>query len=92
MRVYAVRILDTVFADIDEIAEFIVSVSSPEHAVRYVDELQAEILSLRYLAGIIPESRYQTVRQYHPCAKLPSLFHSTGRSLSTCLNMLLLLN
>ena len=69
MRVYAVRILGTVFADIDEIAEFIVSVSSPEHAVRYVDELQAEILSLRYLAGIIPESRYQTVRQYHPCAK-----------------------
>lgn len=60
MKVYAVKILDTAFADIDKIAEFVVSVSTPEHAVKYVHELQAEIMSLRYLAGIIPESRYQT--------------------------------
>ena len=86
MKVYAVKILDTAFADIDKIAEFVVSVSTPEHAVKYVHELQAEIMSLRYLAGIIPESRYQTVRQYHPCAKqlrtrkrkLNIIFHTEG--------------
>ena len=86
MKVYAVKILDTAFADIDKIAEFVVSVSTLEHAVKYVHELQAEIMSLRYLAGIIPESRYQTVRQYHPCAKqlrtrnrkLNIIFHTEG--------------
>ena len=86
MKAYAVKILDTVFADIDDIAEFIVNVSTPEHAVRYARELQAEIMSLRYLAGIIPESRYRTVRQYHPHAKqlrtrnrkLNIIFHTEG--------------
>lgn len=86
MKVYAVKILDTVFADIDDIAEFIVNVSTPEHAVRYAHELQAEIMSLRYLAGIVPESRYRTVRQYHPHAKqlrtrnrkLNIIFHTEG--------------
>lgn len=86
MKVYAVKIFDTVFADIDDIAEFIVNVSTPEHAVRYARELQAEIMSLRYLAGIIPESRYRTVRQYHPHAKqlrtrnrkLNIIFHTEG--------------
>ena len=86
MKVYAVKILDTVFADIDDIAEFIVNVSTPEHAVRYARELQAEIMSLRYLAGIITKSRYRTVRQYHPHAKqlrtrnrkLNIIFHTEG--------------
>lgn len=51
MKVYTVRILDTVFADI---ADYIVAVSTPEHAAKYARELQAEIMSLSYLAGIIP--------------------------------------
>ena len=57
MKVYTVRILDTVFADIGDIADYIVAVSTPEHAAKYARELQAEIMSLSYLAGIIPESR-----------------------------------
>ncbi|MBQ7571720.1 MAG: hypothetical protein IJT19_05705 [Bacteroidaceae bacterium] len=68
MKEYTVRILDTVFHDIDDLADYIVKVSTPEHAARYSRELQAEIMSLRYFAGIIPESRYHSVKQYHPHA------------------------
>ena len=35
MKEYAVRILDVVFNDIDSIADYIVKVSTPEHAARY---------------------------------------------------------
>jgi plasmid stabilization system protein ParE len=69
MKEYKIKILDSVFDDIDSLADFIVSVSLPEHAVRYVRELGAEIMTLRYLADIIPQSRYRTVLRYHPHAK-----------------------
>ncbi len=86
MKVYTVRILDTVFADIGDIADYIVAVSTPEHAAKYARELQAEIMSLRYLAGIIPESCYLSVRHYQPHAKqlrahnkqLNIIFHIEG--------------
>ena len=86
MKEYTVRILDTVFADIDDIANYIVEVSTPEHAAKYARELQAEIMTLRYLAGIIPISRYRSVRHYHPHAKqlrtrnkqLNIIFHIEG--------------
>ncbi|MBQ2351952.1 MAG: hypothetical protein IKP45_07130 [Bacteroidales bacterium] len=86
MKEYSVKILDTVFADIEYIANYIVSVNTPEHAAKYSRELQAEIMSLRYLAGIIPESRYLSVRHYHPHAKqlrthnkrLNIIFHIEG--------------
>ena len=86
MKEYKVRILDTVFADIDDIADFIVSVSTLEHAAKYARELGAEIMTLRYLADFIPESRYRSVRHYHPHAKqlrtrnkqLNIIFHIEG--------------
>lgn len=86
MKEYKVRILDTVFADIDYIADFIVSVSTLEHAAKYARELGAEIMTLRYLADFIPESRYRSVRHYNPHAKqlrthnkqLNIIFHIEG--------------
>ena len=86
MKEYKVRILDTVFADIDDIADFIVSVSTLEHAAKYARELGAEIMTLRYLADFIPKSRYRSVRHYHPHAKqlrtrnkqLNIIFHIEG--------------
>ena len=75
MKEFEVKILDSAFADIDVIADFIVSVSTPEHAVRYTRELGDEILNLRYLAGIIPESNYFSAHQYHPHAKLLSVMN-----------------
>ena len=44
MKEYKVKILDSVFDDIDSLADFIVSVSLPEYAIRYVRELGAEIM------------------------------------------------
>ena len=69
MKEYRVKILDSVFDDIDSLAEFIVSISTAEHAIKFVHELGAEIMSLRYLADVIPESHYRTVLQFHPHAK-----------------------
>lgn len=84
---FKVRILDNVFDDINEIADYIVAVSNPEHAVKYARELGAEIMTLRYLAGIIPESRYLSVKKYHPRTKqmptrnkkLNIIFHIEGK-------------
>ena len=86
MREYHVKILDVVFADINDLADYIVSVSTPEHASRYARELGAEIMTLRYLAEVIPESRYRTIKRYHPHAKqlrtrnkkLNIIFHIEG--------------
>ena len=86
MREYIVNVLDSAFGDINDIADYIVEVSTLEHAKRYSRELQAEIMTLRYLAGIIPESRYRSVRHYHPHAKqlrthnkqLNIIFHVEG--------------
>ena len=69
MKEYKVRILDSVFDDIDDIADFIVSISTPEHAAKYARELGLEIMTLRYIADIIPQSRYRSVLKYHPHAK-----------------------
>ena len=69
MKEYNVRILDIVFDDIDDIADFIVSISTPEHAAKYARELGAEIMTLRYIADIISQSRYRSVLRYHPRAK-----------------------
>lgn len=69
MKEYQVKILDAVFENIDEIADYIISVSIPEHALEYVKRLGAEIMSLSYLADVIPESRWLAVKWYHPHAK-----------------------
>ncbi len=46
MKEYKVKILDSVFVDIDSIANFILSVSTPEHALSYTRQLGAEIMTL----------------------------------------------
>ncbi len=38
MKEYRVKILDSVFDDIDSLAEFIVSISTAEHAIKYVHD------------------------------------------------------
>jgi len=40
MKEYRVKILDSVFDDIDSLAEFIVSISTAEHAIKYVHDWQ----------------------------------------------------
>lgn len=46
---------ETVRLDIDAISDFIISVSCPEHAERYTQNLLDELADLSYLADIRPE-------------------------------------
>lgn len=53
MKEYTVRVLDTVFADINDIADFIVKVSTPEHAANFAplgetDRFKAFTVTERY--------------------------------------------
>lgn len=53
----------------DEIADYIIGVSRPEHAVRYVHEMVAEMNELSYLADMLPESYSTYIKKHHPNAK-----------------------
>lgn len=52
-----------------EIADYIVGLNSPEHAVSYVHEFVAEINRLSYLADSLPVSTSPFILQYHEHAK-----------------------
>ena len=69
MKYYKVSVSKTVLAEIEEISDFIISISTPEHAVRYKNQLISEIATLSYLAGIINYSQWKTAKKYHPKAK-----------------------
>ncbi len=59
--------------DIEEISNYIVRVSRPEHAENYVKQLLDDIASLSYMATTRPESHWMIPKRFHPHAKvLPS--------------------
>lgn len=53
MKYYKVSVSKTVLAEIEEISDFIISISTPEHAIRYKNQIIGEIATLSYLGGII---------------------------------------
>lgn len=61
----------------DEIADHIIELSRPEHAVRYVHEMVAEINELSYMADILPESHSTYIKKHHPDAKRYNIKHGT---------------
>ncbi|MBR4492785.1 MAG: hypothetical protein IKO98_09020 [Bacteroidales bacterium] len=77
---------DIVWFDIATISEFIIKVSSPEHAKRYTQQLLDELATLSYLASVRPESCWLLPKRYHPHAKtyhimkkrLTVIFHIVG--------------
>lgn len=69
MKYYKVSVSKTVLAEIEEIADFIISISTSEHAIRYKNQLIAEIATLSYLADVINNSGWQTAKRYHPNTK-----------------------
>ena len=69
MKYYKVSVSKTVLAEIEEISDFIISISTPEHAVRYKNQLISEIATLSYMADIINYSQGKTAKKYHPKAK-----------------------
>lgn len=74
--------------DMRDIASFIVSVSRPQHAMRYIDEVLAELNTLCCMATMLPESRYYYPKRFHPESKMMTLhkkplcaiFHIEGES------------
>ena len=69
MKYYKVSVSKTIIAEIEEIYDFIISISTPEHAVRYKNQLISEIATLSYMADIINYSQWKTAKKYHPKAK-----------------------
>ena len=61
----------------DEIADHIIELSRPEHAVRYVHEMVAEINELSYMADMLPESHSTYIKKHHPNAKRYNIKHGT---------------
>ena len=61
----------------DEIADHIIELSRPEHAVRYVHEMVAEINELSYMADMLPETHSTYIKKHHPDAKRYNIKHGT---------------
>jgi len=62
---------------LDEISNHIIEISRPEHAVRYVHEMVAEINELSYLADTLPVSHSAYIKRHHPQAKRLNIKHGT---------------
>lgn len=77
---------ETVRLDIGAISDFIISVSRPEHAERYTQNLLDELADLSYLATMRPECPWKLPKHYHGQAKtlpicrrkLTAIFHIEG--------------
>ena len=69
MKYYKVSVSKTVLAEIEEISDFIISISTPEHAIRYNNQLIGEIATLSYLGGIINYSQWKMAKRCNPKAK-----------------------
>lgn len=72
--------------DLRDVASFIISVSRRQHAMRYIDEVLAELNTLSYMATMLPEPEYCYTKRFHPEAKmmklhnkpLSAIFHIEG--------------
>ena len=60
---------ETVRQDIGAISDFIISVSRPEHAEQYTQQLLDELADLSYFATIRPECQWKLPKRYHSQAK-----------------------
>ena len=69
MKTYTVIVKDEVFDDINLLADYIISLSTAEHAEAYTRMLVQEIQTLEYLAAMIPFSPWELTKEYHPYAK-----------------------
>ena len=87
MKIREVIILPQVRDDLAEIIEFVTFNTSEENALRYADDLIAEINQLSYLADAMAVIPSKTLAQYHPLAqrllsnnrKWCIVFHKTDR-------------
>ena len=64
---------DEVLADMEDISDFIIAVSRPSHAERYIFEILAELNTLSYLGTILQKTKYKYPKRFHPEAKMIKL-------------------
>lgn len=69
MTEYRVIIPLSVRLYMDDISNHIIAISQPEHAIRYIHEMIAEIRTLSYLADALPYSRDSFIKRIHPHGK-----------------------
>ena len=68
-----VMLADEVLTDMEDISDFIIAVSRPSHAERYIFEILAELNSLSYLGAILQKTKYGYPKRFHPEAKMLKL-------------------
>ena len=69
MKKYEVVFSRATISGLGELADFIVSINTPLSADNYINQLQAEIASLAYLADTLPLSQWKTAQRYDENAK-----------------------
>jgi len=68
-----VMLSNEVLTDMEDISDFIIAVSRPSHAERYILEILAELNSLSYLGAILQKTKYDYPKRFHPEAKMIKL-------------------
>jgi len=86
MRKYTVIVTDAVESYFVDLMRFVASKYTLETAIRYAKRIREEVETLSYLAPMLPESKYELPKRYHPQAKtyviakkkLTVIFHIDG--------------
>ena len=86
MRRYTVIVTDDVEDYFVDVMRFVASRYTMDAAIRYAKRIRMEIEELSYLADVLPTSKYQLPKLYHPEAKtlvignkkLTVVFHIDG--------------
>ncbi|MBQ6276388.1 MAG: type II toxin-antitoxin system RelE/ParE family toxin [Bacteroidales bacterium] len=68
-----VMLSNEVLTDMEDISDFIIAVSRPSHAERYIFEILAELNTLSYLGAILQKTKYGYPKRFHPEAKMLKL-------------------
>ena len=69
MQNYEVRIANAALADIEDLRKFLNAMMSEEGAIRYANNMRAEIKMLSFCASCFGRSTSMTLRQIHPEAR-----------------------
>jgi hypothetical protein len=69
MKKLEVVYCDDVEAYFDDLGLYISRLTSLSFALRYLQRIREEVEVLSYLAPMLPESKYELPKQYHPEAK-----------------------
>lgn len=69
MKIYEVRLSNAAYADMDELRKFLYAMLSEESAIRYANNMRAEIKMLAMYADCYGRSTSKSLRRIHPEAR-----------------------